>query len=178
MEYDNNFAFDGTINEYPYHYTNKIIFTKKNINYYNDNDNTNLDFLFEKYNKIFLKMDIEGGEYPFLLNINVDKLKLFTQIVIEFHGINDNSWNCNYEDKIKCLEKLSNTHYLIHVHGNNYGGIMNNIPNVIECTFINKNYYKGNIELNKINLPIVNLDYPNIPNIKNYDLNFYPFVHN
>ena len=90
-----------------------------------------MSFLTNNYNNIFLKMDIEGGEYPWLLQIDENSLNKFIQIVIEFHGITNDSWHCNYNDKIKCLEKLSKTHYIVHAHGNNYGPVINNIPDVI-----------------------------------------------
>lgn len=172
----NSFGFDGTINNYPYNYTKNISFIKKNINSFNDDNNTNLLFLISKYNNIFLKMDIEGGEYPWLLQIDENQLKKFKQIVIEFHGITNNGWNCNYNDKINCLEKLSKTHYIVHAHGNNYAPVVNGIPDVIELTYVNKNYFTTDVELNKSPLPTNNLDYPNNTQVKEIDLNFYPFV--
>ena len=89
----NCFAFDGTIDKYPYNYTKNISFIKKNINSFNDEHNTNLVSLIDKYNNIFLKMDIEGGEIPWILSLNTEQLNKFKQIVIEFHGINDDTWN-------------------------------------------------------------------------------------
>ena len=175
MNENNCFGFDGTIDDYPYNYTKKISFIKKNINNFNDNNNTNLSFLTNKYNNIFLKMDIEGGEYPWLLQIDETQLNKFKQIVIEFHGITNNGWGCNYNDKIKCFEKLSKTHYIIHAHGNNFGEIVNNIPDVIELTYINKNYFNYVPELNTQSLPIDNLDYSNNIGSNDIDLNFYPF---
>ena len=91
MNKNNCFAFDGTIHDYPYNYTSEITFIKKNINSFNDDNNTNLSFLIEQYNNIFLKMDIESGEYPWLLSITEEQLNKFRQITIEFHGINDDS---------------------------------------------------------------------------------------
>jgi hypothetical protein len=176
MNENNSFGFDGTINNYPYEYTNKISFIKKNINSFNDMNNTNLHELIDKYNNIFLKMDIEGGEYPWLKSINSEQLNKIKQIVIEFHGITNDSWGCNYNDKVECLEKLSNTHYIVHAHGNNYGPVVNNIPNVIELTYINKNYFNSTPELNNVILPIENLDYPNNLNTTDINLNFIPFV--
>lgn len=169
----NSFGFDGTINQYPYHYTKKISFIKKNINHYNDDDNSNLSVLIEKYDNIFLKMDIEGGEYPWLLRIHESDLNKFKQIVIEFHGITNDGWNCNYNDKMKCLEKLSKTHYIVHAHGNNYGPVHNNIPDVIELTYVNKNCFDSPPELNHEPLPGP-LDFPN-KHAEDVDLNFYPF---
>ena len=176
MNKNNCFAFDGTIHDYPYNYTSEITFIKKNINSFNDDNNTNLSFLIEQYNNIFLKMDIESGEYPWLLSITEEQLNKFRQITIEFHGINDDSWGYSYNDKIKCFQKLANTHYLIHAHGNNYAGIRNNIPDVIELTYVNKNYFTSTPELNSQKLPIANLDFPNRSNGADYDLNFPPFV--
>jgi hypothetical protein len=172
----NSFAFDGTINSYPYEYTTNISFIKKNINSFNDDKNTNLHQLIEKYDNIFLKIDIEGGEYPWLLNISEDQLSKFKQIVIEFHGITNDGWGCTNTDKIKCLEKLQNTHYIIHAHGNNYSHIFNNIPDVIELTYINKNYFTSPPPLNTQSLPIPNVDFPNNRQRNDIPLNFYPFL--
>jgi hypothetical protein len=171
----NSFSFDGTINNYPYQYTTNISFIKKNINFFNDDNNTNLSYLIHKYNNIFLKMDVEGGEYPWLLQIDETQLNKFKQIIIEFHGITNDSWGCNYNYKVNCLKKISKTHYIVHAHGNNNGLVVNNIPDVIELTYINKKYFDKVPEFNTISLPIVNLDFPN--NILNdINLNFYPFI--
>ena len=172
----NSFGFDGTIATYPVQYTTNISFIKKNINSFNNANNSDLSILTNTYNSIFLKMDIEGGEYPWLLSMDEYRLKKFKQIVIEFHGITDDNWNCKYTDKIKCLEKLANTHYIVHAHGNNYGKVVNNIPDVIELTYINKNYFNSIPELNTCPLPGNNLDFPNNQKTKDINLNFYPFV--
>jgi hypothetical protein len=172
----NSFGFDGTIHNYPYHYTTKISFIKKNINSFNDDHHSNLSFLINKYDSIFLKIDIEGGEYPWLLSTSEEQLNKFKQIVIEFHGITNDGWNCDYMGKVKCLEKLSKTHYIIHAHGNNHGPVCNKIPDVIELTYVNKNYFNSLPELNKRSLPIVNIDFPNNSHSNDIDLNFYPFV--
>lgn len=172
----NSFAFDGTIDDYPYQYTEKISFIKKNINSFDDDNNSNLSFFTEIYNNIFLKIDIEGGEYKWLLQIDEKQLNKFKQIVIEFHGVTNNSWGCNYSDKIKCLEKLSKTHYIVHAHGNNNDCVVNNIPNVIELTYVNKNYFNEAPDFNTTSLPIANLDFSNKLNCEDINLNFYPFV--
>lgn len=173
---NNSFAFDGTILDYPYQYTKNISFFKKNINSFNDDHNTNLAFLTDKFNDIFLKMDIEGGEFPWLLSLSLDQLKKFKQIVIEFHGINDDSWNSNFIDKLKCLHKLNQTHYLIHAHGNNHSDVTLHFPDVLECTYVNKSYFDSPPPLNTTPLPIKNLDFPNCTHKNDFSLNFSPFV--
>lgn len=176
MNKTNCFGFDGTINDYPYHYTKNITFIKKNIGPTNDDKHDNLCELIDKYDNIFLKMDIEGGEYGWLLNLEESKLKKFKQIVIEFHGITNDGWGCKYEDKYKCLRKLFSTHYIVHAHGNNHGPVNNKIPDVIELTYINKSYFKEEPALNIVPLPVPNLDYPNHPGRRDIDLNCYPFI--
>lgn len=176
MNKENSFAFDGTIADYPYHYTDKITYIKKNIGGHNDDNITNLSFLTDKYQNIFLKMDIEAGEYPWLLSIDETQLNKFKQIVIEFHGITGD-WLWNYPDKVQCLEKIAKTHYIVHAHGNNYGCVVNNIPDVIELTLINKNYFAHTPNLNTTSMPIENLDYPNNLEWNDIKLDMYPFLY-
>jgi len=176
MNEHNSYAFDGTINSYPYSYTNKISFIKKNINSFNDNHNTNMVDLIDQYENIFLKMDIEGWEYPWLSSMDEEKLKKFKQIVFEFHGINDDSWNFSHDIKINCFKKIELTHYLVHAHGNNHSGITNNIPDVIELTYINKKCFENPPETNTTMLPLPYLDQPCCRHKSDYHLNFYPFV--
>jgi hypothetical protein len=168
MDLSQNYAFDGTINGYPYNYTNNIHFVKKNISGKNTSNTTNLKYLINKYDDIFLKMDIEGGEYPWLECLNENDLLKFKQIVIEYHCLNDDRFGCNYENKMKCLDKLANTHYIIHAHPNNNGvgwGVdreVNGIPNIIELTYIRKNCLENPV-LNTTPFPIEGLDYKNAP---------------
>jgi hypothetical protein len=178
MNETNSVAFDGTIQNYPYHYTNKITFIKKNISPIRNNHFANLSYFIEKYDNIFLKMDIEGSEYPWLLSLSKNNLQKFKQIAIEFHSINDNGCGFSYKDKLNCFKKISETHYLVHAHGNTNCGTFKNIPNVIECTYIRKDIFDGVPDLNKKSIPIDGLDFPNVPNTQNYNLNFPPFVHN
>lgn len=171
---DNCFAFDGTVNKYP---GNKelINFTKMNVSNIDNDININLENHMKKYDNIFLKMDIEGGEYPIFENLNKETLHKIKQLVIEFHGINDNSWGAQLEKKIQCLKKINESHYLVHAHGNNHEKCINNIPNVIELTYLRKNEL-SNPELNKLNLPIKGMDAPNNKNRADINLTMYPFV--
>lgn len=121
-------------------------------------------------------MDIEGHEYKWLLSLNETQLKKFKQIAIEFHKINDDGVDVLQSNKIACFEKLNNTHYIIHIHGNNYGNKTNNIPNTIEITYIRKDLFENTPLFNTQPLPIDNLDYPNNIKKEDYNLNFSPFV--
>jgi hypothetical protein len=176
MTKENSFAFDGTINDYPYNYTRNITYVKKNISNISDGKNTDLLYLLKNYKNLFLKMDIEGGEYPWLLSLDIDSLRNITQIAIEIHGIMDDTYGCVLSDKIKCFKKLAETHYIVHAHGNNWAPTVNGIPNVIELTYVNKSYFNEMPKWNADSLPILNLDYPNKSDVPDIQLNIYPFT--
>lgn len=175
-------AYDGTIDKLPEENA-RIIFIKKNIDSYNSNDTTNLLETIEKYNDIFLKVDIEGFEYQWLNVLTEDHMKRIKQLVIEFHlpftephhMYSNNSVPVNEKQEI--LKKLANTHTLIHLHPNNCCGtsIYNDIivPNVFECTYLRKDVQspiRKNKELIPTHLDRPNLDRPEI------ELTSYPFV--
>jgi hypothetical protein len=172
----NSFGIDSSIEGYPIEYTNSISFIKKNISNINDAANTNLRYLTGIYNNIFLKMDIEGGEYNWIRAMTDEELNKFRQIVIEVHGINNDSWGTPYEIKKACLKQLYNTHYLVHAHGNNARGTTNYIPNVFELTYIRKSEFSDMPMLNMISLPDTSIDFPNNINRPDYPLNMKPFT--
>jgi hypothetical protein len=176
MNKTNCAAFDGTIKNYPYEYTKNITFYKRNISQFKSDSTANLSYFTDNYTDIFLKMDIESSEYDWLNSLTEKQLNKFKQIVIEFHGVNDDSWNIKLSDKIDCFRKLSKTHYAIHIHGNNYGGLTKNIPDTIEVTYIRKNTIDYKPKLNIQPLPSPKVDFSNNLEKKDYDLNFPPFV--
>jgi len=135
MNYSNSFAFDGTILQYPHQYTDDISFIRKNIGASETTTTTDFSSLIEKYNNVFLKMDVEGGEYSWIATTRY--LHKFSQMVIEFHGINSND-----EVTSRFFQKINQTHYLVHAHGNVCGGISTNgLPHVIELTYVNKKFF-------------------------------------
>jgi len=97
---------------------------------------------------LILQMDIEGYEYETIYSIPVDKLKRFRLIIIEFHQM-EMLWNRFYFEKFKnAFLKLTQTHYVVHIHPNNCcepiekDGV--SIPPVMEFTFIRKDRVKTN----------------------------------
>lgn len=177
----NTGAFQYDITKLPHNFPKKLIFYKKNISSISDDKNANLRFFINNYNNIFLKMDIEGDEFLWLNSLSSDDLNKFKQLVIEFHGINDDSFKYSYETKVNVFKKLSETHYLIHIHGNNFCVPLctnvngKNIPNVVELTYVRKDAIL-NPELNKLPLPYRSLDFPCNNNARDINLNFEPFV--
>ena len=173
-------VYDGTISKLPYEHP-KIEFIKKNISHHESTEMTNLNDTFKNYNNIFLKMDIEGHEVKWLLNLTEENLSKIKQCVIEFHNPPACDFCFTNIEKFAAMQKLNETHLLCHFHGNNGGGegVMGEIdgiavPNTFEATFVRKSdieeYY-----VNQEPLPC-SLDMPNGKNMPDINLNYYPFV--
>lgn len=160
---DKSAAFDGTITDYPRIYSEHIKFFKNNIGDVNTEYITNLHDYLTEYKDIFIKMDIEGGEYPWITSLTPELLDNVKQIVIEIHGIVNGGFGADIETKIACLKKLQDTHVILHAHGNNNCDCVNGVPDVIELTYVRKRDIPLPIKLNTYKLPISGLDFPNVP---------------
>ena len=126
-------------------------------------------------------MDIEGSEFNWIDSMTETELDNFSQIVLEVH------WPFDIY-RMNMLKKLNKTHYIIHIHGNNYcdrdipkhlpsgrtydGTVtINNdkipqikLPEVFEVTYINKKLCDYSlVKIEEIQFPTV-LDYHNNPN--------------
>lgn len=164
------FAFDGTINSLP-KVNNNITFIKKNISSENNEKNTNMHDIINAGDCIFVKIDIEGSEIPWIKSLSDNQMDKFEQIVMEFHFPFSHN-------EIDVFDKINKHHYLIHFHGNNCCGVRKHngvvIPNVFECTYLHKKYFINTPELNK-NLIPSELDMKNTPKDEIY-INYPPFV--
>jgi hypothetical protein len=147
-----SFAFDGTVNNLPNDNT-RLTFIKKNISNIESDTTTNLVSLSNHFENVFLKMDIDGGEIDWIMKTEGLDFGKFKQIAIELHEL------LLDERILDCIEKLNQTHFLIHKHGNNHSFYENKIPNVIELTFLRKDELKD-IKLSEETFPM-HLDYPN-----------------
>lgn len=143
-------------------------------------DNTELfktfDYHLSKYNlknkKIFLKIDIEGAEYDVLSTKSFyDNLNNVVQLTMEFHFLKENIKKIS-----EIIEKLSYTHSLIHIHGNNNGGTFTlnekKIPEIIEVAFLHNSYLPDK-SLSELDYPVVGLDYPCNPKREDIALDFF-----
>lgn len=179
MNEQNSFAFDGTIDKYPWEYTTDISFVRKNISVVCDANHTNLDHLLSRCKDGFLKMDIEGYEWRWLMYTKY--LQNIKQIVIELHGVWSNVWchgqcqnGLTLEYIRECFEKLAETHVMVHVHGNNHAELVNDLPNVLEVTFVRRDNIQ--FQRNTHKFPVNDLDYPCKPHVTDYSMNAQPFV--
>ena len=118
----------GTVND-------EIFITLDNWVGSKENSKVNDDYL--------LQMDIEGGEYTAILNINEETLKKFRIIILEIHNVE--SWGQNdFFNLIVCpfFRKLLKYFHVVHNHPNNCCGIVNLggvlAPRVFELSLLRK----------------------------------------
>jgi len=177
--YLNCIAFDGSINKLPYN-RDRLSLIQKYIGTTNNNTTTDLKEYIANYNNIFLKMDIEEFEFEWLNIYSSNELKKFKQITMEVHFNYLSTNTFNIDQKLQILGKLAETHWLVHVHPNNYGKIINYngfiLPAGIEFTYIRKDT-QNYIGLNEDTIPS-KYDIINNPYRSDIILNGYPFTTN
>lgn len=103
---------------------------------YVDPDNTEFDIVLHRIpqRSIFLKMDIEGGEYNLIDSI-CDHNHRIVGLVAEFHGVGTTSHHCFLE----AIPKLQTCFDIVHVHGNNSGPLTScTLPEYLEITFLRR----------------------------------------
>ena len=141
------YQYDHTIDSLP---ENHKQFHWKKIGVSGENETAQLKSLesliklngHEKRRGMLLKADIEGSEWDMISDCSHETLFQFDQIVIEYHNLLDYDMR---EKIIRVLEKMSQSHQVVHIHGNNnsyvnYSGKLIT-PNVIEVTYVLKEKY-------------------------------------
>ena len=118
----------------------------------------------EHEKNMILKMDVEGAEWGFLENVSSEMLSQFSQLLFEFHGVNDAG---TYKRVLEVLRKINKTHQLIHLHGQNIGQYTSvgnkTFCNQIEVSYALREKYKF-IDDYDVNLPL-SIDMPARKNI-------------
>ena len=114
-----------------------------------------------------VKIDIEGDEYKIIKDIKDFSNKIHI-LIVEFHKLDKK--RKLLKESIIFLKTLFN---IIHIHGNNYCSLCkDNLPEVVEFTFLNKRIYPLNKKNFQKNFPIENLDFPSYQFRKDYTLKF------
>lgn len=122
--------------------------------------------------RVLLKIDVEGCEYEWLQNTDIQELaNITTCIVLEVHYLNDVDTRNKF---ISCMEQLNKHFYVCHIHGNNCGSTFNyeglDFPVVLELTFVPKETVEQ-ISDNTESFPTA-LDNPNSIHLPDIQLNF------
>jgi len=90
---------------------------------------------------LMLKIDVEAAEWKVFAEEPVQNFFKFREIVVEYHWINKEE---NHDLYLQAVRKIEQAGFAVaHIHGNNYGGGLQNfgeysLPNVVEITYIKK----------------------------------------
>jgi hypothetical protein len=122
---------------------------------------------------ILLKIDVEGAEWDFFRNVDINNLKNSVMgIVLEIHWIDSMEIRKNLADM---FNKISPYFILEHTHANSWGYNFEyngmTIPSVLELSFVNRKFVEKS-EIDTADYPIIGLDYSNNPNIEDVKLDF------
>jgi hypothetical protein len=143
---------------------------KQRISPDNKDNSATIDDVFSRLPEgcpVFVKMDIEGSEYL----VVDDLLRHSTNIVamaIEFHDV-----GIRPELFKSLVERIKQDFYIVHIHGNNMGGIAAfNFPKAPEITFLNKIFFDSAPSPSCSKYPTPGLDGPNNPRLPEFAFEF------
>lgn len=135
--------------------------------------------------KHILKMDIEGHEYDWLTEENLNILKeTFNQLTIEVHSLIEEvpeGWivepqmldaKKNREKVLNFFRALNEEFVLFHIHGNNHAPRYVDLPDSLELTYINKKFIYS-AEIDDQIYPIEGLDSPNFEEREDYVIDWH-----
>ena len=178
--FDKGYALDASI-ESPPPLPPSITWVKQFIGFRDDDERYNtLTQHLSSHRNVFLKLDIEGGEWEWFAKLEVELLRNIKQMTMEVHRICGDTYNDPQGQayRMNVIKKLTQTHVLIWAHGNNYThncslqGLA--VPNALELTFVRKRE-RSTFRPNRSCLPGPK-DMPNNPRIPDdIPLNFPPF---
>ena len=104
------YAYDGQIAPLKNFDSLNRTFINKNVGKENKNTQVSISSILDKKFNVFLKCDIDGGEYQILDEL-IEYAQIFTGIVIEFHTISKNS---NFNHIVNFISKIGMK--LVHTH--------------------------------------------------------------
>lgn len=145
-----------------------IHFQERVYNREDHSDDATINKIFSRLpdaKSVFLKMDIEGGEYRVIDDLlrYTDKITL---LAIEFH--NTDPYRDTFE---KLVKKISDDFFIVHFHANNNEPMATDgLPEVVELTFLNRRYAHPTAQ--RIDLPLEGIDFPNNPSKPDFKICF------
>ena len=118
--------------------------------------------------RILVKMDIDGAEFPTLLKAPPNLFRRVSQLAIEIHGL-----SLFNNDALNLLDTLDQHFILTHIHGNNFAPLQEwddiLVPEVLELTYVSRSL-ASNAKPTLDSFPSA-LDAANNPEKADYDLN-------
>ena len=172
--------FDHTVSGPPRRHAG-FHFNKRKIDAQASFEVENLETLLQRYGSQgrfsnLLKLDIEGSEWALLAAADAGSLSRFPQILCELHGLANVHDDEHYAVMLRVLRRLREQFEVVHVHGNNCGGLLfvgdQAMPNVLELTLAHREAY--DFDDDPETFP-TDLDCPNDPGTPDYVLGDFRF---
>jgi hypothetical protein len=123
-----------------------IDFTRAFLGLWNDEHTVTLDHWINtklpQPGDLLLQMDIEGSEWPIMLNVSDDLLRRFRIIVVELHGLDHLTHKFGFRLISAAIQRLLKHFMVVHLHPNNFApsvvaeGL--EIPVVLEMTLLRR----------------------------------------
>ena len=115
--------------------------------------------------RVLLKMDIEGGEFPLIDEILANRA-IFPGIVIEIHFANHRR-----QQFVDTINKLQTEYVLVHLHGNNHTPLSSDGScDCYEFTFLRHDLCTDFTDRTEFYLP--GIDVSNVPGLDDYEFYF------
>jgi len=156
--------------DYKLFFRSDVIHFKQRIWRDNQNGSATIEDVFSRLpgeSPVFVKMDIEGGEYRVLDDL-LRHSKNIVAMAIEFHDVDKASGLFN-----SFIDKIKRDFHIVHIHANNMGGISSfNFPIAPEITFLNKRFFDSAPLPSHLNYPVPELDRPNNPQLPEFTFEF------
>ena len=116
---------------------------------------------------VFVKMDIEGGEYRILDDL-LRHSRHIVAMAIEFHDVDIVPEMFN-----SFIDRIKRDFHIVHIHGNNMGGMAPfHFPIAPELTFLNKRFFNSAPAPSRLTYPVPGLDRPNFPQFPDFTFAF------
>ncbi len=123
-----------------------IHFDKKFLGVVDDELSISMDRWVKRYapstGDLVLQMDIEGAEWPVLLNVSEEVLLRFRVIVLELHYLERLIDQVGFEFLFATLDRLLRHYHVVHLHPNNVIRPLNvaglSIPRLLEVTLLRR----------------------------------------
>lgn len=176
--------YDGSIDELPVEIDNALFF-KEHLTPDNFKDHARALLGEGRPNSLILKMDVEGCEYEFLTDENLEILEnTFDQFTLEVHGLIEeipDGWAIepaildakkNLEKKLSFFKKLNKSFNLFHIHGNNHAPRYVDFPDSLELTYVNKKISEIT-GVSKKKCPDLEVDEPNFDGRDDFVLDWF-----
>jgi len=114
------------------------------------------DPAFAGRNRLIVKMDIEGAEYGAFASLADGEFARLGLLLVEFHDL-----GAHLAEVETLARRLARDFAVVHVHANNFGPVIDGLPQVIEVAWARRDLLPSGDRGTVGELPLPGLDQPN-----------------